>query len=107
MSKLRPLHDRILVEPLEAATVSPGGIIIPDAAKEKPVTGKVLAVGNGRVLENGTVRSLDVKVGDVVLYGKYAGSEVTVDGSKLVLIREEEVLAVQEGEPVRRSREGI
>ena len=92
--KVRPLHDRLLVRRLEGKEASSGGIIIPDTAKEKPQQGEVLAVGNGRVLENGTKVTLDVKVGDKVLFGKYNGSDVTIDGEDVLILREEEVLAV-------------
>jgi chaperonin GroES len=92
--KIRPLQDRIVVKRLEGESKTKGGIIIPDAAKEKPIEGKVVAVGNGKVLKNGKVRPLDVKVGDVVLFGKYSGTEVKLDGEEHVLIREDDVLAV-------------
>jgi chaperonin GroES len=92
--KVRPLHDRLLVRRLEEKEASSGGIIIPDTAKEKPQQGEVLAVGNGRILENGTKVTLDVKVGDKVLFGKYHGSDVTIDGEDVLILREEEVLAV-------------
>jgi chaperonin GroES len=96
--RIRPLHDRIVIKRLESEAVTKGGIIIPDAAKEKPIQGKVIAVGNGKVLKNGTVRPLDVKVGDVVLIGKYSGNEVKIDGEEHVLIREDDVLAVTESD---------
>lgn len=92
--KIRPLHDRVLVKRLEEEKTSPGGIVIPDSAAEKPIRGEVVGVGNGKVLDNGQVRMLDVKVGDKVLFGKYSGTEVKVDGEELVLLREEDVLAV-------------
>jgi chaperonin GroES len=95
--KLRPLHDRILVERLTEGEQKRGGIIIPDSAKEKPQRGTVVAVGNGKRLEDGTVTPLDVKVGDQILFGKYSGSEVTVDDSEYLILREDEVLAVVEG----------
>ncbi|GAB4365184.1 MAG: co-chaperone GroES [Methylohalobius sp. ZOD2] len=95
--KLRPLHDRVIVKRLEEEKTSPGGIVIPDTAKEKPIEGEVLAVGNGKILENGDVRSLDVKVGDKVLFGKYAGTEVTVDDEELLVMREDDIMAVLEG----------
>ncbi|HXV30662.1 MAG TPA: co-chaperone GroES [Sinorhizobium sp.] len=94
--KLRPLHDRILVERLSEGEQKRGGIIIPDSAKEKPQRGTVVAVGNGKRLEDGTVTPLDVKAGDQILFGKYSGSEVTVDGSEYLILREDEVLAVIE-----------
>lgn len=96
--RIRPLHDRIVIKRLESEAVTKGGIIIPDAAKEKPIQGKVIAVGNGKVLKNGTVQPLDVKVGDVVLIGKYSGNEVKIDGEEHVLIREDDVLAVTESD---------
>ena len=92
--KLRPLQDRIVVKRLEGETQTKGGIIIPDTAKEKPIEGKVIAVGNGKVLKDGKVRPLEVKVGDTVLFGKYSGTEVKIDGVEHVLIREDDVLAV-------------
>ena len=95
--KIRPLHDRVIVKRLESETKSAGGIVIPDSAAEKPVQGKVLAVGKGKILEDGNVRPLDVKVGDKILFGKYSGTEVKVDGDDLVVMREEDVMAVIEG----------
>jgi len=88
--KIRPLHDRVMVKRLEEERTSPGGIVIPDTAAEKPVQGKIIAVGKGKILENGSVRPLDVKVGDKILFGKYSGTEVKVDGEELVVMREEE-----------------
>jgi chaperonin GroES len=96
--RIRPLHDRIVIKRLESEAKTKGGIIIPDSAKEKPIQGKVIAVGNGKLLKNGTVRPLDVKVGDVVLIGKYSGNEVKIDGEEHVLIREDDVLAVTESD---------
>jgi len=95
--KIRPLHDRILVKRLEEERTTKGGIIIPDTATEKPVQGKVVAVGNGKIQEDGKVRPLDVKVGDKILFGKYGGQEVKVDGEELLVMREEDVMAVIEG----------
>jgi chaperonin GroES len=95
--KIRPLHDRVIVKRLEEERTSPGGIVIPDTAAEKPVQGKVMAVGKGKILEDGTVRALDVKVGDKILFGKYSGTEVKVDGDDLVVMREEDVMAIIEG----------
>jgi len=92
--KIRPLQDRIVVKRLEGESVTKGGIIIPDTAKEKPIEGRVIAVGNGKIMKDGKVRPLDVKVGDVILFGKYSGNEVKVDGDDHVLIREDDVLAV-------------
>jgi chaperonin GroES len=94
--KIRPLHDRVIVKRLEEERTSPGGILIPDTAAEKPVQGKIVAVGKGKILEDGNVRPLDVKVGDKILFGKYSGTEVKVDGDELVVMREEDVMAVIE-----------
>ena len=94
--RIRPLQDRIVVSRIAEQEKTKGGIIIPDTAKEKPVEGKVLAVGNGRILEDGSVRKLDVKVGDRVLFNKYGGTEVTIDGEQLLILREEDVLGVVE-----------
>lgn len=95
--KIRPLHDRVIVKRLESETKTAGGIVIPDSAAEKPVQGKVVAVGKGKILEDGSVRPLDVKIGDKILFGKYSGTEVKVDGDELVVMREEDVMAVIEG----------
>ena len=92
--KIRPLHDRVIVKRLEAETKSAGGIVIPDTAAEKPIRGEVTAVGNGKILEDGKVRPLDVKVGDKILFGKYSGTEVKLDGQELVVMREEDIMAV-------------
>jgi chaperonin GroES len=94
--KIRPLHDRVIVKRLEEERTSPGGILIPDTAAEKPVQGKIVAVGKGKILDDGNVRALDVKVGDKILFGKYSGTEVKVDGEDLVVMREEDVMAVIE-----------
>jgi chaperonin GroES len=94
--KIRPLHDRVIVKRLEEDRTSPGGILIPDTAAEKPVQGKIVAVGKGKILEDGQVRPLDVKVGDKILFGKYSGTEVKVDGEDLLVMREEDVMAVIE-----------
>ena len=94
--KLRPLHDRVVIRRTEEERKSPGGIVIPDTAAEKPIKGKVVAVGKGKILENGQVRPLDVKVGDNILFGKYSGTEVKVDGDELLVMREEDVMAVIE-----------
>ena len=94
MSNIRPLQDRVIIKRVKEEEKSKGGIIIPDSAKEKPIEGEVLAVGNGKVQEDGTVRKLDVKVGDRVLFGKYSGTEVKIDGDEHVLLREDDVLAV-------------
>jgi chaperonin GroES len=95
--KIRPLHDRVIVKREEEEKKSQGGIIIPDTAAEKPIFGKVVAVGKGKILENGDVRPLDLKVGDKILFGKYSGTEVKMDGDELVVMREEDVMAVVEG----------
>ena len=94
---IRPLHDRVVVKRMEEETTSPGGIVIPDTATEKPVRGEVIAVGNGKILENGETRPLDLKAGDKVLFGKYSGTEVKVDGEELLVMREDDVMAVIEG----------
>jgi chaperonin GroES len=94
--KVRPLHDRIILERIDEGEQKVGGIIIPDSAKEKPMQGKVIAVGKGRVEKDGKVTPLDVKAGDTVLFGKYAGQEIKIDGSEYLIIREEEVLGVIE-----------
>ncbi|MGE3535888.1 MAG: co-chaperone GroES [Candidatus Tectimicrobiota bacterium] len=93
---LRPLHDRLLVQRLEEKEQVQGGIIIPDTAKEKPQQAKVLAVGPGKVTDDGKLQPIDVKVGDTVVFGKYAGTEVKVDGDELLIIREDDVLGVLE-----------
>jgi chaperonin GroES len=97
MSKIRPLQDRVIVRRVKEEEKSKGGIIIPDSAKEKPTEGEVMAVGNGKVQEDGTVRKLDVNVGDRVLFGKYNGTEVKVDGEDRLIIREEDILGILEG----------
>ena len=94
--KVRPLHDRIMVERLEEKEVKKGGIIIPDTAKEKPQEGKVVAVGGGKVNEDGKKIPLDVKAGDKILFGKYSGSEVKIDDKEYLILREEDVLAILE-----------
>ena len=93
---IRPLHDRIIVERLEEETTTAAGIIIPDSAKEKPQQGKVVAVGKGKVTEDGKVLPLDVKTGDTVLFGKYAGTEVKLDGKEFLMMREDDILGVVE-----------
>ena len=92
--KVRPLHDRLVVRRVEEKETAKGGIIIPDTAKEKPQEGEVLAAGNGKVLENGTKVALDVKVGDKILFGKYSGTEIRIDGEDVLILREDEVMAV-------------
>ena len=94
--KIRPLQDRIIVKRVEEEEKTKGGIIIPDTAKEKPIEGKVIAVGNGKVLEDGKVRPLDIKAGDRVLFSKYAGTEVKLDGVEHLIMREEDILGVIE-----------
>lgn len=94
--KLRPLHDRVIVKRMEEERVSAGGIVIPDSATEKPIRGEVLAVGNGKILENGEKRKLDIEVGDKILFGKYSGTEVKVEGEELLVMREEDIMAVVE-----------
>jgi chaperonin GroES len=94
---IRPLHDRVLIKRVEEEQKTKGGIIIPDTAKEKPAEGKVVAVGTGRVQEDGKVRALDVKKGDRVLFGKYSGTEVKVEGEELIIMREDDILCVIEG----------
>jgi len=91
---IRPLHDRVIVKRLEEETTTPGGIVLPGSAAEKPSQGIVLAVGSGKQLDNGTVRSLEVKVGDKVLFGKYSGNEVKVDGEDLIVMREEDIMGI-------------
>jgi len=94
---LRPLNDRVLIKRLEEEEKTAGGIIIPDSAKEKPQKGEVMAVGNGRILENGQRREMGVKAGEKVLFSKYAGNEIKIDGEELIIMREDEILAVMEG----------
>lgn len=95
--KIRPLHDRLIVERLTEDDKTTGGIIIPDTAKEKPQRGKVIAIGKGKIAEDGSVRPLDVKEGDLVLFGKYAGTEIKIDNHDRLIMREDDVLAVLEG----------
>jgi len=95
-TKIRPLQDRVIVQRVKEEEKTKGGIIIPDSAKEKPVEGKVLAVGNGKVLEDGKVRALDIKAGDRVLFGKYSGTEVKLDGEEALILREDDILGVIE-----------
>ena len=91
---IRPLHDRVVVRRMEEERTSSGGIVIPDSATEKPIQGEVIAVGNGKLLDNGDVRPLDVKVGDRVLFGKYSGNEVKVSGEEVVVMREDDIMGV-------------
>ena len=92
--KLRPLHDRVVIRRTEEERKSPGGIVIPDTATEKPIRGEVIAVGKGKILENGEIRPLDVKKGDKILMGKYSGTEVKIDGNDYLIMSESEVLAI-------------
>lgn len=91
---LRPLHDRVIVKRLDQETKTASGIVLPEAAAEKPDQGKVMAVGNGKILEDGKVRALDVKVGDIVLFGKYSGQTVKVEGEEVLVMREEDIMAI-------------
>ncbi|MFQ5582429.1 MAG: co-chaperone GroES [Mariprofundaceae bacterium] len=95
-TKVRPLHDRVIVRRLDEEEKSAGGIIIPDTAKEKPVQGEVIAAGKGKILENGDVRPLDVKKGDRVIFSKYAGTEIKLDGTEYLMMREDDILGVIE-----------
>ena len=92
--KIRPLHDRVVVRRTEEERTSPGGIVLPDSATEKPIQGEVVAVGNGKLLENGDMRPLDLKKGDKVLFGKYSGTEVKVSGEEVVVMREDDIMGV-------------
>jgi len=94
--KIRPLHDRVIVKRIEEEEKTKGGIIIPDTAKEKPSEGKVVAVGNGKLLENGNLQPLDVKKGNKVLFGKYAGTEINIDGKEHLIMREDDIIAIVE-----------
>jgi chaperonin GroES len=94
---IRPLHDRVIVRRLDEDSKSPGGIVIPDTAKEKPIQGEVIAVGNGKILDNGDIRPLDVKPGDKILFGKYSGTEVKLGSEELLVMREEDIMGVVEG----------
>ena len=94
--KIRPLQDRVIVQRIEEEEKTKGGIIIPDTAKEKPQEGKVVAVGPGKILENGTKTTLDVKVGDKILFGKYSGSEIKIEGEEFLMMREDDILGVIE-----------
>lgn len=95
--KIRPLHDRVVVRRMEEERTSPGGIVLPDAATEKPSQGEIIAVGNGKKLDNGEVHALDVKVGDKVMFGKFSGTEVKIDGEEVLVMREEDIMGVIEG----------
>lgn len=102
--KFRPLHDRVVVQRVESEQKTAGGIIIPDTAKEKPMQGEVLAVGPGARNEKGEIITPDVKVGDTILFGKYAGTDVTIDGQELVIIKESDVMGVVEGKPASKKK---
>ena len=93
---IRPLHDRVIVKRLEEEKTSAGGIVIPDSATEKPIQGEIIAVGNGKIMDNGEVRALEVKKGDKILFGKYSGTEVKVDGDELLVLREDDIMGVVE-----------
>jgi chaperonin GroES len=94
--KVRPLHDRVIVKRIEEEETTKGGIIIPDTAKEKPSEGKVIAVGNGKLLDNGKLQALEVKAGDKVLFGKYAGTDIKIDGVEHLIMREDDIIAIIE-----------
>lgn len=94
---IRPLHDRVVIKRMEEERTSAGGIVIPDSATEKPVRGEVVACGKGKILENGDVRALDVQVGDQVLFGKYSGTEIKINGEELLVMREDDIMGVIEG----------
>lgn len=93
---IRPLHDRVVVRRMEEERTTAGGIVIPDSATEKPSTGEILAVGNGKITDSGDIRALDVKVGDKIMFGKYSGTEVKLDGEELLIMREDDIMAVVE-----------
>jgi chaperonin GroES len=95
--KIRPLHDRVVIKRMEEKHTSPGGIVIPDTAAEKPIKGEVKAVGPGKLMDNGKVRAPDIKTGDKVLFGKYSGTDIKIDGEELVVMREDDVMAVIDG----------
>lgn len=95
--KIRPLHDRVIVRRLDEETTSPGGIVIPDNVKEKPIQGEVIAAGKGKIRDSGEIQPLDVKIGDKILFGKYSGTEVKVGNEDLLVMREEDIMGVVEG----------
>ena len=97
MAIMRPLHDKVLIRRMEEERQTAGGIVIPDSATEKPMRGEVLAVGNGQILANGQVRPLEIQVGDIVLFGKFGGTDVKVEGEDLVIMRESEIMAILDG----------
>ena len=92
--KIRPLHDRVIVRRMDEERTSPGGIVITDSATEKPIRGEIMAIGNGKLMDNGDIRPLDVKAGDNVLFGKYSGTEIKMDGEELLVMREDDIMAV-------------
>ena len=94
--KIRPLHDRVVVKRMEEERTSAGGIVIPDSATEKPVRGEVVSVGKGKIAENGDVRPLDVKAGDQILFGKYSGTEIKIEGEELLVMREDDIMGIFE-----------
>jgi len=94
--KIRPLHDRVVLRRIEDERTTPGGIVIPDSATEKPMQGEIVSVGNGKIMDNGDVRALDLKAGDRVLFGKYSGTEVKIDGEELLVMREDDIMGVIE-----------
>ena len=94
---IRPLHDRVILRRMEEDRTSPGGIVIPDTAAEKPIKGEIVAVGNGKILDSGEIRALDIKAGDKVLFGKYSGTEIKVEGEELLVMKEDDIMAVIEG----------
>ncbi len=94
---IRPLHDRVIVRRMEEETTTAGGIVLPGSATEKPMQGEILAIGKGKILENGDVRPMDLQVGDKVLFGKYSGTEVKIDGEEILVMREEDIMGVIEG----------
>jgi chaperonin GroES len=106
-TKFTPLHDRILVRRVEEVGTTRGGIIIPDTAKDKPQEGEVISIGKGKISEEGKVRPLDVKEGDRILFGKYSGTEIKLDGDDFIIMREEEVLGVISGQPAKKELAGL
>ncbi len=92
--KIRPLHDRVVIKRMEEERTSAGGIVIPDSATEKPIRGEVVSVGNGKITDSGEVRALDVKAGDQVLFGKYSGTEIKIDGEELLVMREDDIMGI-------------
>ena len=100
--KIRPLQDRLIVKRVTEETKTKGGIIIPDSAKEKPLEAKVIAVGNGKILEDGKIRAMDIKAGDRVLFGKWSGTEVKIDGEELLIMKESDIMGIIEGTPAKK-----